>query len=114
MYFQQIYRFEVDLLMKFMMGLPWEKSCPREISTGRYEFGWGASPNASISKGPTKNKYATTIISLALIDIIVVLGSTLLVISYYKMNLFQFFCRFLNLFINILLICPDKGIFAPK
>ena len=32
MYFQQIYRFEVDLLRKFAMSLPLEKSCPRETS----------------------------------------------------------------------------------
>ena len=84
MYFQQIYRFEVDLLKKFAMSLPPEQSCPREISAGRYEFGWGASPNADISKGPTKHNYAATTISLALISIVVVLGSALVVVSYYK------------------------------
>ena len=47
MYFQQIYmfevqisRFEVDLLKKFAMTFPQEQSHPREISAGRYEFGW--------------------------------------------------------------------------
>ena len=28
-----------------------------EISAGRYEFGWGASPAAAISKVPTKHNY---------------------------------------------------------
>ena len=52
MYFQQTYRFEVDLLNKFAMSLPLEQSRPRKISVGRYEFGWGASRDAAISKGP--------------------------------------------------------------
>ena len=55
MYFQQIYRFEVDLLKKFAMSLPPEQSCPREISACRYDFGWGASPDVGISKEPTKH-----------------------------------------------------------
>ena len=63
------------------MRLPLEQSRPREISAGRYEFGWGASPNAAISKGPTKHNYATTTINPALIAIVVVLGSALLVVS---------------------------------
>ena len=42
MYFQQIYRFEVDLLNKLAMSLPPEQSHPKEISAGRDEFGWGA------------------------------------------------------------------------
>ena len=84
MYFQQIYRFEVDLLKKFTMSLSPEQSHPREISAGRYEFGWWASPNAAISKGPTKHNYATTTISPALISIVVVLGIALLMLSYYK------------------------------
>ena len=66
------------------MSFPREKSFPREILAGRYQFGWGASPDASISKGPTKHNYATTTISPALIAIVVVLGSDLLVVSYYK------------------------------
>ena len=41
MYFQQIYRFEVDLLKKFVISFPSEKYRPWEISIGRYEFGWG-------------------------------------------------------------------------
>ena len=65
------------------MSLPPEQSRPREISAGRYEFGWGA-PDAAISKEPTKHNYATTTISPALIAIVVVLGSALLVVSYYK------------------------------
>ena len=32
MYFQQIYRFEVDLIMKLAMSLPPEQSRPRETS----------------------------------------------------------------------------------
>ena len=40
MHFQQIYRFEGDLLKKFSMSFPPEQSRPREISAGRYEFGW--------------------------------------------------------------------------
>ena len=88
MYFQQIYRFEINLLKKFSMSLP---SHPREISAGRYEFGWGASPDATISKGPTKNNYVTTTISPVLIAIIVVLGITLLVVSYY--NIFSKYCK---------------------
>ena len=40
MYFQQIYRFEVDMLNKFSMSFPSEQSRPREISAGRYDFGW--------------------------------------------------------------------------
>ena len=39
-----------------------------EISAGRYEFGWGASPNAVIGKRPT-----STTISSILIAIVVVL-----------------------------------------
>ena len=84
MYFQQIHRFEVDPLKTFAMSLPPEQSCPKEISAGRYEYGWGASPGASIRNKPTKNNYATTIISPALIATVVVLGSALLVASYYK------------------------------
>ena len=91
MYFQQIYRFEVDMLMKFAMSLPPEQSSPREISVGRHEFVWGASPNATISKGPTQHNYATTTISPALIAIVVVLGSVLLVVSYYK--IFSKYCK---------------------
>jgi len=37
MYFQQIYRFEVDLLNKLAMSLPPEQSRPNEISIGRDE-----------------------------------------------------------------------------
>ena len=91
MYFQQIYRFKVDMLKKFTMGLPREKSCPREISGGRYEFGWGESPDEAISKGPTKHNYTTTTISPALIAIVVVLGNALLVVSYYK--IFAKYCK---------------------
>ena len=91
MYFHQIYRFEVDLLKKFPMSLFPEQSHPREISAGRYEFGWGASPDASISKEPAKHNYATATISPALIAIVVVLGSTLLVVSYYK--IFAKYCK---------------------
>ena len=90
MYFQQIYRFEVDLLKKFSMSLRPEQSRPREISAGRYEFGWKAL-DAAISKEPTKHNYATTTISPALIAIVVVLGSTLLVVSYY--NIFTMYCK---------------------
>ena len=50
MYSQHIYRFEVEPLNKFTMSLPLEQSHPREISAGRYEFGWGTSPDATISK----------------------------------------------------------------
>ena len=39
-----------------------------EISIGRYEFGWGASPDAVIGKGPT-----STTISSILIAIVVIL-----------------------------------------
>ena len=91
MYFQQIYRFEVDLLKKLAISLPSEQSRPREISTCRYEFGWGVSLDASISKGPTGHNYATTTISLALIAIVVVLGNALLVVSYYK--IFTKYCK---------------------
>ena len=84
MYFQQIYRFEVDLLKKFSMSFPLEQSRPREISVGRYEFGWGALVDATISKGPTKQNYTNTTISPTLIAIVVVLRSALLVLSYYK------------------------------
>ena len=84
MYFQQIYRFEVALLKKFAMSLPPDQSHPREISASRYEFEWGASSYATISKGPTKHNYPTTTISPSLIAIVVVLGSALLVVSYYK------------------------------
>ena len=84
MYFQQIYRFEVDLLKKFAMSLSLEQSHPREILAGRYEFGWGTSPDAAISKGPTKHNCATTTISPSLIAIVVVLGKSLMVVSYYK------------------------------
>lgn len=74
------------------MSLPPEQSRPREISAGSYyEFGWGASPDAAISKGPTKHNYATTTISPALIAIVVVLGSALLVVSYYK--IFAKYCK---------------------
>ena len=78
------------------MSLPPEQSRRKETSAGRYEFRWGASPDASISKRTIKHNYATTTISLALISIVVVLGSALLVVSYYKMNLFRFFCHFLR------------------
>ena len=44
----------------------------------------GASLDAAISKGPTKHNYNTTTINPALIAIVVVLGSSLLVVSYYK------------------------------
>ena len=91
MYFQQIYRFEVDLLKKFAMSLPSKQSRPREISAGRYECGWGASPDAAISKGPTKHNYATTTISPTVIAIVVVMGSALLVVSYYK--IFAKYCK---------------------
>ena len=37
MYFQKIYRFEVDLLNKLAMSLPLEQSRPKEISAGRDE-----------------------------------------------------------------------------
>ena len=67
MYFQQIYRFEVDLLNKFTMSLLSEQSRPREISACRYEFGWGASLDAAISKGPMNHNYAATTISPSLI-----------------------------------------------
>ena len=65
MYFQQIYRFEVDLLKKFALSFPPEQFRPWEISAGRYEFGWGASPDATTSKGPTKHNFATATISPA-------------------------------------------------
>ena len=55
MYFQQIYRFEVDPLKKAAMSFLLEQSRLREILAGRYEFGWGASLDAAISKGPTKH-----------------------------------------------------------
>ena len=85
MYFQQIYRFEVDLLKKFAMSLPPEQSSrPKEISSDRYESGWGASPDAAIIKVPTNHNYTTTTISPALIAIVLVLDSALLVVSYYK------------------------------
>ena len=90
MYFQQIYRFEINLLKKFAMSLPPEQSHPREISTGRYEFGWGA-PDAAISKEPTKHNYATTTIRPIPIVIVVVLVSALLVVSYYK--IFAKYCK---------------------
>lgn len=61
------------------MSLPPEQSRQREISAGGYEFGWGASPDAATSKGPTNHNYATTTISPALIAIVVVLGNALLV-----------------------------------
>ena len=73
------------------MSLPPKQSHLREISIGRYEFGWGASPNAAISKEPTKHNYATTTINPALIAIVVVLGSALLVVSYY--NIFSKYCK---------------------
>ena len=91
MYFQQIYKFEVYLLKKFAMSLPPEQSCPREILADRYEFGRRASPGTAICKGPTKHNYATTTISPALIAIVVVLGSALLVVSYYK--IFSKYCK---------------------
>ena len=91
MYFQQIYMFEIDLLKKLAMSFPLEQSHPREISVGRYEFGWGASPDAAISKGPSKQNYATTTISPTLIAIVVFLGSSLLVLSYYK--IFSKYCK---------------------
>ena len=71
--------------------MPLEQSRPREISAGRYEFGWEASPSAAISKGPTKHNYATTTISVAFIAIVVILGNALLVVSYYK--IFSKYCK---------------------
>ena len=91
MYFQHIYRFEVDMLNKFAMSLPSDQSHPREISAGRYEFGWGASRDATISKGPTKYNYATATISTAPISIVVVLDNALLVVSYY--SIFSKYCK---------------------
>ena len=91
MYFQQIYRFEVDMLKKFAMSLRPEQSRPREISAGRYQFGWRASPDAAICKEPTKHNYATTTMSPTLIAIVVVLHSALLVLSYYK--IFAKYCK---------------------
>ena len=95
MYFQQMYRFEVDLLKKFSMSFPPEKSRPREISAMisacRYEFGWGSSPDAAISKEPTKHNYDTITISPTLIAIVVVIGSASLVVSYY--NIFAKYCK---------------------
>ena len=91
MCFQQIYRFEVYMLKKFAMSFPLEQYRPREISAGRYEFGWGASPYASISKEPTKHKYATSTIIPAFISIVVVLGNVLLVVSYDK--IFAKYCK---------------------
>ena len=61
-----------------------EQSHPMEISAGRYEFGWGASQDVAICKEPTNHNYATTTISCALMAIVVVLGSALVVVSYYK------------------------------
>ena len=37
-----MYRFEVDMLNKLAMSLPPEQSLPKEISTSRDDFGWGA------------------------------------------------------------------------
>ena len=91
MYFQQICRFEGDQLKKFAMFLPPEKSRPREISVGRYEFGWGISQDAAISKGPNKHNYSTTTINPALIAIVVVLGNFLLVVSYYNIFVLESF-----------------------
>ena len=91
MYFQKNYRFEVDLLKKFANSLLPEQSCPREISAGRYEFGWGTSLDATISKGPTKQNYYTTTIRPIPIVIVVVLVSALLVVSYYK--IFAKYCK---------------------
>ena len=48
-------------------------------------------PGATISKRPTKHNYATTTISPSLIAIVVVLGSTLLVVNYYK--IFAKYCK---------------------
>ena len=73
------------------MSFPPEKSRPREISAGRYEFGWGASPDATISKGPTKHNYVTTTIIPTLIAIVVALGNALLMVSYYK--IFTKYCK---------------------
>ena len=42
MYFQLIYRFEVDMLNKLAMSLPPEQSRPKEISAGRDDFEWGS------------------------------------------------------------------------
>ena len=65
----------------------------------------GASPDAAISKEPTKHNYATTNISPTLIAIIVVLGNALLVVScpdshcyssrkrFTGGKLLQYFCR---------------------
>ena len=72
------------------MSLPPEQSRPKEISAGRYEFGWEAL-DAAISKEPTKHNYATTTISPAMISIVVVLVSALLVVSYYK--IFSKYCK---------------------
>ena len=91
MYFQQIYRFEVDLLKKFAMSLSPEQSRAREISASRYEFGWGASLDVAISKGLANYNYTTTTIRPALIAIVVVLGNALLVVSYYK--IFAKYCK---------------------
>ena len=55
------------------MSLPPEHSRPREMLVGRYEFGWGALVDETISKGPTKHNYATTTISPTLIAIVTVL-----------------------------------------
>ena len=66
------------------MSYPREQSRPMEILTSTYDSGWGASRDASISKGTTKHNYATTTINPALIAIVAVLGITLLVVSYYK------------------------------
>ena len=85
-------RFKVDLLKKFSMSFPPEQSRPREISPSRYDFGWGASPNATISKEHTNhNCTTTTTIRPALIAIVVVLGNALLVVSYY--NIFSKYCK---------------------
>ena len=93
MHFQQIYRFEVDLLNKLAMSLPPEQSHPREISAGRYEFGWGASQDAAICKEPTKHNYATITISPTLIAIVVVIGN-----AFVGGELLQDFCQVLQSF----------------
>ena len=84
-------RFEVDLLKKFSMSFPPEQSRPREISPSRYQFGWGASPDATLSKENTNQTYTTTTIRLSLLAIVVVLGNALLVVSYY--NIFSKYCK---------------------
>lgn len=73
------------------MSLPPQHSHHWDISAGGYEFGWGTSPDAAIGKEPTKHSTATTTFSPALIAIVAVLGSALLVVSYYK--IFVKYCK---------------------